>query len=382
MAEAVGQPGAHLTWSGRAVDVGRIESELVRLRYEAAGPPADGEPFAIRTSLLNLVVYAASEKAARQASRVIASLPSHHPSRTLITVAKPSGGESRVDAQLAAHCHISPGLEHQVCCEEVMLEVKGGAAEHLHSIILPLLVADLPLYVWWPGELPGDPHMLQEMLVSADRLIVDSGRFSRAEEGLARLAQVSIERPQCAVGDLNWGRLTPWRQLVAQQCETAGLRLCLKSATKVEIGLAGGGREQRSQALLLLGWLAWRFGWETERVSGRGPEGFTLDSSGGAVSVKVAAADGGAGREAGWIASLSLEGASDGGAGSLRISRGDDPRHLAVRAEELGKVLEGRVLIEACDEGEMLARELRTVGHEAEYEEALRRALAILGPTV
>ena len=110
MAKAVGKEEVTLTWSGRAVDIGRIESELVRLRYEAAGGAKGGEMFAIRTSLLNLVVHAADEKAARRASQVIAGMPSHHPSRSIIAVTKPSEAESRIDAELLAHCHVSPGL--------------------------------------------------------------------------------------------------------------------------------------------------------------------------------------------------------------------------------------------------------------------------------
>jgi hypothetical protein len=149
VAEAVTGGPLTLTWSGQAVDAGRIEAELVRLRYEAAGAPSGGEGFAIRTSLLNLVVHAADEESALDASQTIAGLAGHHPSRTLIVIPRPSEGRSRIDAQLAAHCHITAGLEQQVCCEEVTLSVQGPAAHHLHSVIIPLLVPDLPVYVGW-----------------------------------------------------------------------------------------------------------------------------------------------------------------------------------------------------------------------------------------
>ncbi len=119
---------ATLTWSGRAIDIDRIESELARLRYEAAGEPGGGHGFAIRTSLLNLVVYAEDEESVREAGQTIPRLSGHHPSRTLLVTARPGGGEWRIDAQLAAHCHIAAGLDQQVCCEEVMLAVAGLAA--------------------------------------------------------------------------------------------------------------------------------------------------------------------------------------------------------------------------------------------------------------
>src|SRR3990170_7347940 len=100
MAQSLDEGRTALTWSGQAVDLDRIEEELVRLRYEAGGAGQGGKPFAIRTSFLNLVVYAADEESARHASQVIAALPGYHPSRSLIMVARPSAGGARVDAGL------------------------------------------------------------------------------------------------------------------------------------------------------------------------------------------------------------------------------------------------------------------------------------------
>src|SRR3990172_4776354 len=85
-----------LTWSGQGVDLARIEAELLRLRREAA---VGAQPFAVRASVLNLVVYAASEGAARRAAQVVAGLAGQHPSRTLIAGARPSGAEPRLDAE-------------------------------------------------------------------------------------------------------------------------------------------------------------------------------------------------------------------------------------------------------------------------------------------
>ena len=114
-----------LTWSGRALDVSRIEAELGKLRYMAAGEPASGQGFALRTSLLNMVVYAEHEEGGLMASRVIEELASYHPSRALVVIANAAAEESLIEAQLAAHCHISRSEEQSVCCEEVTLRVGG-----------------------------------------------------------------------------------------------------------------------------------------------------------------------------------------------------------------------------------------------------------------
>src|SRR2546426_12010211 len=87
MAEALDSGPLTLTWSGRGVDPARIEAELVRLRYGAAGYSGAAEGAAIRTSLLNLVVYAANEAVADDACETLARLTGHHPSRALIIIA-------------------------------------------------------------------------------------------------------------------------------------------------------------------------------------------------------------------------------------------------------------------------------------------------------
>ena len=82
---------AALTWTGEAVDIARIEAELAQLRYGAAGSPPGGEGYALRTSLLNLVVYAPDEARAYEASQTIAGLTRDHPSRALIIVPEIAG---------------------------------------------------------------------------------------------------------------------------------------------------------------------------------------------------------------------------------------------------------------------------------------------------
>ncbi len=382
MAQALGQDEGALTWSGRAVDIDRIEAELVRLRYDAAGGTGGDETFAIRTSLLNLVVFAADGRAAREAGQVVAGLPSHHPSRAIVVVTKPSAARSRIDAQLAAHCHISPGLQQQVCCEQITLRVSGRVAHHLHSIIIPLLVSDLPVYVWWTGEIPRDAHILEEMIGSADRFIADSARFAQAGEGLEALAELCQRRPKFGVGDLNWSRLTPWRRLLAQQCDMPDLRRRLEPITAVDICSSRGGRQTlSSQALLLAGWLARRFGWEPPKRQAQrsgGGFGFSLLSGGSRVSMSLRSQKGCPGVRPGWVSTVRLEGGEQGRT-VLTIARTEDARHMTLRLEDDGRVEEDRVRVETGEDEETLAQELDAQGHDAEYEEALRRALPLLG---
>ena len=56
-----------------------------------------------------------------------------------------------------------------MCYEEVVLTVRGEAAEHLSGIVAPLLIHDLPTHIWWPGDPPfGDP-VFDQLVEMGDR---------------------------------------------------------------------------------------------------------------------------------------------------------------------------------------------------------------------
>jgi len=358
-----------LEWSGQAVDVQAVDAALQRLRQEAAdGAPAEGTAHGTRTSVLTLVTYAFDGATAQRATQTIANLPEYHPSRSIVILADPSDDEPVIDARLSAHCHIAPGLEGQVCFEEIALTVKGRAARHLHSIVLPLLVPDLPVFGWWTGDLPDDSHLLDDALDTADRLIVDSTRFSETERSLARLARLMQSRG-AALSDLGWARLNPWRQLIAQFFDEPRLRPYLDSLTDLDIGHAAG---SSAQALLLAGWLADRLAW---RPSGKQNHTYRARSAGGDVVVSVHA-EPAPDREPGSLLSVLLKASHDGSHATFGVQR-REPQLATATAKAPETSLERTVRLPAGGDPEMLASELQTAGRDQAYAQALAMAASL-----
>lgn len=378
MAEAVEQAGDIVArWSGKSVEAERIEDELARLRYEAAGRPEQGQAFALRTSFINLVVYANDDETALGASQTIATLSGQHPSRALIVVARPDADEHGIDTSLAAHCHLSPGMEQQVCCEEVTLNVNGPAANHLHSVLAPLLIPDLPVYLWWIGALPHDHHLISEIMASADRFIVDSGRFTKPAEDLRALEHLSSRASRCALGDLNWQRLQPWRQIIAQQFAAPSLEAAKRQVSDVTISFAkNDGDERWSQALLLCGWLSRAFGLDAAEPGVKGLGEFTLRRDGEDVTVHLTP-EAHAELDAGEIATVDIR-CGGGESATLEITRKPDPLHLRITVRDESGELEERQRTEPGDEAPMLARELGAFTHDPEYHDVLRAALPLI----
>jgi glucose-6-phosphate dehydrogenase assembly protein OpcA len=359
-----------VTWSGHTLDVSRIESELDRLRYLAAGEPGGGEGLAARASVLNMIVYAEHDDTARYAARVIEGLAEEHPSRVLVLVAQPSDEESHLEADLSAHCHLGR-KELRVCCEQVTLRVSGRAASHLHSVAIPLLVPDLPVYVWWTERLPEDEHTLHGLLETADRLIIDSARIDDGPAGLSRLARLAASEPTAGVGDLNWRRLAPLRELLERERRVEEVRHHLQSVESVEVRFAGEPRAKTSaQALLVVSWLARELGWGTGSALGHGqnriefrgddqrvaayllPVEYPAIDPGALVSIKIAC------RRANVVAFVT-------------ISRTADPSHVTIRTEHEGKAAETSVRIPPPESHELLMEELDVAAHDPEYRKVL-----------
>ncbi len=361
-----------LHWSGRSVDVAAIDAALEQLRRKAAdAAPAEGAALGTRTSVLNLVAYALDPVAARRTEETIAGLPQYHPSRAIVVLAQPSDREPTIDARLLAHCHVAPGLEGQVCFEEVALTVSGRAARHLHSVVLPLLVPDLPVFSWWSADLADDPHLLEDVLDASDRFIVDSSRFSDAERTLPRLASLALRRVVGVFSDLSWARLGPWRQLAAQFFDAPSLRPYMDSLTAVYIEHAAG---NSAQALLLAGWLASRLGWRPE---GREDHEYRLRATSGPIRISLGAQPPSDGIP-GSLLSLRLAAGRGGREAQFSIQRAGEPQLVTVRTEAPEASLERTARLAGDSEPEMLAQELEMSGRDRVYEEALAMAVALL----
>jgi glucose-6-phosphate dehydrogenase assembly protein OpcA len=251
-------------WGARTDGVSALERELARLRRSSgAHAKEQGVPVA-RASVLNLVVFATREIHARRAASTIDELATRHPSRAIVIVAdRERDGR---EPELEMHCHLPhrSGAQ-QVSYEQILIRARGDADRRLVSAVIPLLLPDLPVFLWWTETPPLDAPYFGDLLRLADRLIVDSGDFARPDATLPRLHAVArAGHGRYGVTDFNWTRITPWRELVMQFFDVPAWRQFLDTITGIRVGFAvdADGREiHPSQALLLIGWLASRLGW-------------------------------------------------------------------------------------------------------------------------
>ena len=368
-------------WGAQATSIDALERELARLRRAAVAHARERGQTLARASVLNLVVYSERENHARRAARTVADLALRHPSRAIVLL----GDRDRdgIVASVQLHCHVpqSDGAQ-PVLYEQILARVRGDFDERVASVVIPLLVPDLPVFLWWTGTPPSDARHLDDLVKLADRLIVDSADFARADRTLPEVAR--LERFHVGITDLNWARLTGWRELIAQFFDVPAWRPFLGGVTGMRAGFAVDmdGRDiHPSQALLLLGWLASRLGWRPVEALAPAEAGgllFHMDRGDGApVQVRLRPRFE-RGLEAGDVSGVRIQAAIGADTAEFVIKHAPDERHATATAIVNGVVRAERVVpLPALAVRDLLGEELSISGNDRVYEAALATIMAL-----
>jgi glucose-6-phosphate dehydrogenase assembly protein OpcA len=232
------------------VDVASIEKQLAEL-WRAQ--KHDGDKALTKAALWNVVAHTWSGEQHARATEILARASASVPQRTIVIQADPRG-DGHMRSWISANCHVIAGGK-QVCSEEVSIVAAGDQVDHVPPLVSALLLPDMPVAVWWVGELPRDHHEYAETLLEpADRLIFDSAQFHGRDdlELVARIAESTITAP----ADLNWARIEEWRSATASLFDPASMRERLQSIQTIRV-VSGGGASfgAASEALLFTAWL-------------------------------------------------------------------------------------------------------------------------------
>lgn len=351
------------------IDIRAIERELTELWKSAAQSDGDQRGMVTRACTLNLVVVTRSGSASQAVTDAVDRLTGTHPNRAIVVslTASSDSSQAPIDVWVQAHCQIPAPGRPQVCCEQITIEARRDGVTRIPGTILPLLVPDLPVVVWYPeGEPFGDP-LFERLSELADRVVVDSERFVNPEGGLQRLAGLIGGMP--LAGDLAWGRLTIWRELIAQCFDTPAFAAQLHQIKRVRIAYEIGC--SRVPALMLAGWLATRLNWRL--LSRSGPAEATelrMEHPSGEVLIEIqrsmSTSTGAAHLAAVELACPDLR---------ISIGSGEHAGTLMTRIEASGRpTLLRSARWQRPDTSELLAVDLRVLGRDRTYEEALRIA--------
>jgi hypothetical protein len=228
-----------LSWFGEDVTLADVDAALSRLRTEASA-----ERPSMRTSVMTHIAWVPTGWV-EQARATLEGMAELHPSRTILLLPQPHADDNRIDARAEVERWEVPDTDRGLVTEVVELTLRGSRAAAPASIVEPLLISDLPVFLRWRGEPPWGAQELDQLVGVTDRLIVNSIEWDDVPGPYARLAELF---PRCAASDIAWARTSRWRSHLAT------LWPAIADVRTVRVhGTA-------AQAWLLCGWLRARLG--------------------------------------------------------------------------------------------------------------------------
>src|ERR671926_206904 len=220
---------------GKGIDAAKLERELNAMWAEMSAPEGDDKAAGVvRACVLNLVVYAEGSEERAEVDDLLSEVVERHPCRAIVLNAERGAGEPRLDAFVSTRCQLSSRGSKRICGEQITIEAAGAAVGTASSAVAPLLVPDVPVFLWWKDIPHYEDKLFDRLTEMADRVVIDSASFDHPHKDVLRLAEI-LKTGKLRVSDLNWGRLTSWRSLVASFWDVADYRASLSQIERVVI---------------------------------------------------------------------------------------------------------------------------------------------------
>src|SRR6266480_3952392 len=178
----------------KGVDIDKIEKQLASMWSEASdtGEGAQGAGLT-RACALNLIVYATPEDDRNLLEEMLSQVSGQHPGRILILVAHRETEEPKLEAYVSMNCRLSDGAGKQICGEQVTIEAGGSLVETAASAVAPLLVPDVPVYLWWKDIPHYEDKLFDRLAQMSDRIVIDSAAFDHPYDDLVRLRKMIVD---------------------------------------------------------------------------------------------------------------------------------------------------------------------------------------------
>lgn len=218
-----------------------IAAEFVRARIRA-GSPAMG--------MVMTLIVVVNEDGADDAMAVARAASHEHPARVLGVVLGSARGHGKITARV--------GIGQGWTGETALIRLHGEVVHHPESVVLPLLLPDSPVAIWWPADHPPDPAE-DPLGKLAQRRITDTAFVSR---GKLRALHTQCTAYSPGNTDLAWTRITPWRAILAASLDQHPAKVVAASVTAERIS---------PSADLLVAWLTDRLRVDVSRSNSAGP---------------------------------------------------------------------------------------------------------------
>lgn len=379
------------------VDIGAIEKELKALWRNAAHSDAEHESSSVtRACVMNFLLYTEDPNAESDTTDLLDNITTRHPCRAILVICREGNEQRALDAWVSARCHISDSKANkQICCEQVTVRGTNVSRKEIASVVVPLVVPDLPVFLWWNADGLTN-EKLEPFKESVDRLITDSGvrddslAFFKELLGIMNDGRTTPCDGRILCSDLNWRRSLPWREAVALAFDQSHSELSpeyLDGIDSIEIKYGQGDDKKKhgvglvNQAILIVAWLATRLGWNAKSFK-PGDSGYEVSFTGkssNTISVR--------------LMPVSANEAGLGDVGSIKLTCSKPDSVTVVASQEKGMPGIGveyfdrpnsangsnvrHMMLDEAPEGELIDKELQSLGRDVVFKKTVKTAIDI-----
>jgi glucose-6-phosphate dehydrogenase assembly protein OpcA len=236
----------------------RILKELAKVWTSLAEEERQhGKPSVVRACAMTLVVATDDDdQDSVSVAQTLTELMHVHPSRAVV-LRLSQGAETGLSSRVFAQCWKPFGKAQQICCEQIEIEANKDRWADVGPTVLGIIVPDLPVVVWCrqkgalqAGGSQRQRNGLEAVLSLATKIVVDT-QGSPLGEALDVIHEWKSQGR--VVADLEWTRLTPWREAIAHAFDEP---LVLRELARMQTAeITYGGESIPAAAYYMASWL-------------------------------------------------------------------------------------------------------------------------------
>lgn len=236
-----------------------IQKELSRLSVQSS---CEGT----KACLFNLIVYTHEPPRTQYFKEVIKMIMMQFPCRIIFIEGNLSSKENHLQVKVTTE---KTENGRGIVCDQISIQASSQQINRVYFLLLPLFVPDLPIYLLWGQDPTTEYTILPHLQHFATRLIFDSEATEDLQQfSLDMLNQINSS--SIPIVDMNWARISGWREVLAEVFDSPERFEQLASAKNIKIiyndRLNDLFFRPATQAIYLQAWLSARLGWQFQKA--------------------------------------------------------------------------------------------------------------------
>lgn len=209
-----------------------------------------------KACLFNIIVYATNPHKLKGLQDMIDGFVQKYPAR-VITILTQEDALLHIDEQ-----------EQERGYSQVHITLPANQ-QFMELYLLPFLIPDYPIYLVFGANPEKNHQVFKSLSHLSDRLLVDAETTDNLEM-FSRQIGAQIDGGHLTVCDINWAKISGWRNILSEIFNTSikldQLRSCKLIQMVYQVPVPDEMVPLASQALYLQAWLASKLGWDFEKI--------------------------------------------------------------------------------------------------------------------